>query len=176
MGSAGERAHRIDGRKQHFDIGESLQYEEVHAALFERQGLLAIDLEHLFPRRVRHFRSDGQRPDGSGNQYLMRSGLAGFAGNLYAAMVDFGDLIGKAQGCELGAVGAKGIRLDDVGASLDIGLMNAKHGLRLRGRSLPRSSAACRRLQTAWSPWRHRRPGRLFWMRCSKSSIFMDSR
>ena len=132
-GKRGKRAHRVNGRKQHLDIGESLQYEEIHAALLERLGLLAIDFKHLFAGRLAHFRSDGQRPDRAGDQHLMRGGFAGLAGNLHAAMIDLGDLIGEAERGELGAIGAEGIGLNNLRAGLDIGLMNAKDCLGLGG-------------------------------------------
>ncbi len=63
----------------------------------------------------------------------MFGGFACFARNFYGAMVQFGHAFGHAELGQLVAVGAKGIGLDDLCASFNVGLVHVKHGFGVRG-------------------------------------------
>ena len=60
-------------------------------------------------------------------------GFARFAGDFHAAMIEFGDAVVESESGELVAVGAKGIRFDDLRAGFDVGLVDAKDGFGVRG-------------------------------------------
>ena len=78
---------------------------------------------------------DSKRADGAGNQHFVLGGFARFAGNFYAAMIQFGDAIAHAELAELVAVGAESIGLDDLGAGFEVGLMDAEDGVGVGGLS-----------------------------------------
>src|SRR5260370_2348625 len=77
--------------------------------------------------------TDAQRSDGAGDQHFARGGFASFAGDFYGAAVKAVHFITEARRFELEASGAERVGLNDLRARVDIRLMHAKDGFRLRG-------------------------------------------
>src|SRR6266478_5245846 len=132
-GQAGERADGIDGEKDFFDVRKSFEDVEIDAALFESQSLFTEDGQDFVGLRVARLHADAERTDGAGDQDFAGSGVTGFAGDLDAAAIEALHFVTKAERFELEAIGAEGVGLDDLRAGFNIGLVHAKHGLRLGG-------------------------------------------
>ena len=73
-------------------------------------------------------RADGA--DRAGHEHVAAGDLAGLAGQLRGAPVDEGRALGQSERREADAVGAEGVRLDDVGAGRDVLAMDGRHELR----------------------------------------------
>src|SRR5450631_2768896 len=80
-----------------------------------------------------HIAKGTERANRSSDQDFVAGGLARLARDFYAAMVEFGYAVFQTESRQFIAVGAKGIRFDDVRARLQIGHVHAKHFLGARG-------------------------------------------
>ncbi len=105
--------------------------EEIHAALFESQGLFVENIADFVGLRVARLDADAQGTDRSGDEHLVRGGFARFARDLDAAADSAAALFAKPERRQLEAVRAEGVGLDDLRASLNIGLVHAEHRFRL---------------------------------------------
>ncbi len=86
-GQTRKRADGINGQRQFIDIGKCFEYEEIHAALFERQGLFVKNVEDLFGFRMARLYTNTERANGTGDQDFACRGFAGFAGDFDAAAI-----------------------------------------------------------------------------------------
>ena len=57
----GKRPDRVHGGQQDVEVGEGLEQEEIDAALFERQGLLAVHFADLIGGKIANLRGEGYR-------------------------------------------------------------------------------------------------------------------
>jgi hypothetical protein len=133
--SAGERpvadrAHRLDRHPHLGQVGEGLDEKGVDSALEEPFGLLAKGVAGL--RRL-----DGadrgqilaERSDRSQHEHVAAHALAHVPRQLRPAQVDLPHPPLQAVHRKLEAVGAEGVRLDDVGAHSDVLGVNRLHEL-----------------------------------------------
>src|SRR5713226_915129 len=127
----GKRTNRFDGDEQFFDVGKRFENVEIHAALFECQGLFVKNILDFFRSGMPRLYTESQRPDGASNQDFAGSRFARFAGYFHAAAVEALDFFGESERRELEAIRPKRISLDDLRARFDVGLMNAKYRFRL---------------------------------------------
>ena len=132
-GQAGKRADRFDGQQDFLDVGKRFEDEEIDAALFERQRLFVKNGQDLIRLRMARLHTDAERTDRAGNQNFARGGFARFAGNFHAAAVQALHFVAKAERCELEAIRAEGVGLDDLRAGFDVRLMHAKDRFGLGG-------------------------------------------
>jgi hypothetical protein len=117
----GQRRHAADGldrRDQLVQIAKGLEHEQVDAALGERRGLLAKRILGLgragaAPRLDPH----AQRANRAGHPHAVAGGMTR---NARALRVERLGLVGQTEVGQLEPVGAKGVRLDDVGARADV--------------------------------------------------------
>ena len=126
-------ADRADGANRGadlVDVAEGLEHEEVDAALEERARLFGEVLLRLvdagLPPRLD---ADPERTDRAGDPGLI---LRGVARDARALDVDGVHLVGQAEVTQLDAVGAEGVRLDDVGAVAHVGLVDLGDQVGLR--------------------------------------------
>ena len=96
-GQLRKRTNRFDCRHELVGIAECLQDEKIHAAFFERLGLLAKNFPEMFGCGFANLPDDAERPDRPGDQDFMLGGFARFAGDLHAAMIEFGDAVFQAK-------------------------------------------------------------------------------
>ena len=136
----GKRAYGVDGDEQLFDVGKSFQNVEIDAALFQRQGLFVENFLNLFGLGMAGLHAQAERAHGAGDQHFAAGGVAGFAGDFYAAAVEALHFIAEAERRELETVGAESIGLDDLRAGLDVGLVHAKNGFGLGGIQLVKTA------------------------------------
>src|SRR4029077_6133979 len=97
-GELRERTNRFDSRQKFRGISESLQDEKIHAAFFERLGLLAKNFPEMLRRRFALIAEDAERPDRSGDQDFVPGSLARLARDFDAAMSEFRDALFQAIG------------------------------------------------------------------------------
>jgi len=74
-----------------------------------------------------------QRTDGTCNQYFAGGRFTRFAGNFHAAAVEALDFFAEAKRRELEAIGAEGVRFDDLRARFDVSLVHTEYRFRLGG-------------------------------------------
>jgi hypothetical protein len=132
-GSRGKGTNGVNGQTQLVEIGKRFQDEEVHAALFERRGLLLENIEDFAAREIACLQARTERPDGAGNQHFARAGFARFARDFYAALIEARDFAGQAVRSNLPAVRSKRVGLDDLRSRLDVSLVHAEDRFGLGG-------------------------------------------
>ncbi len=135
-GEDGERRDAPDGGDRALQLGqveEGLDGEEVYASPLEDLRLLGEDLRALL---VRDRLQLAEGADRAGDEHVPAGHLSRFAGELDGGRVDCVQVILEVVRGELPAVGAEGVRLDQVGAGgdeagvqLDDGLGRAQVGL-----------------------------------------------
>src|SRR5581483_9117442 len=76
------------------------------------------------------FNADAQRSDGSGNPHV--KALGGFTREARARKVNLGDFVGEAVAGQPKRIGAECVGLDDVGACLQVLVMNVADQIGLR--------------------------------------------
>ena len=125
-----DAADRADGGLDLVQVAEGLEDEQLDPALDERLGLLAEVLLGLVHAGLPPgLDANPERSDRSGDIRLLARGVPGDARPLH---VDRVGAIREAEGAELDAVGAEGVRLDDVGPGADVGLVHLGDEIRLR--------------------------------------------
>ena len=137
---ARDAAHRLDRRGQLVQLVERLHREQVDAARVQRLRLLGVD-----GRAIDHDRAVAERPDRAGDQDVRARHLARLARELHGVAVDPGDVVVEVQSGELGAVGAEGVRLDQLRARLDVRDVHRHDDLRRDEIRLLRSPQPARR-------------------------------
>ena len=124
-GKVRDRAHRREGGLRLLEGRHRLDHEEVDAAVDESLGLLAVGRGRVLGRHA----PDGLEvlaygSDRPGHERLASRGLTRDPRPL---AVDGEDLLLQAVGAELEAVGAEGVRLDDVDACGHVLFVDAAH-------------------------------------------------
>src|ERR1700692_2842992 len=84
-GELRERTNRFDSRQKLGGISKSFQDEKIHAAFFERLGLLPEYFPEMLRRRLAFIAEDAERPDRSGDQDFVPGGLSRLSGDFDAA-------------------------------------------------------------------------------------------
>src|SRR6202158_2792249 len=77
--------------------------------------------------------ADAQRTDGACNQYFAGGRFTRFAGNFHAAAIEALDFFAEAKRRELEAIGAEGVRFDDLRTRFDVSLVDTEYCFRLGG-------------------------------------------
>ena len=98
------------------ELVERLDHEEVDAATVEDPCLLGEDLHALVSREALRV---AEGPDRAGDEHVAPGDLAGLARQLHAGAVDPLQLVLQVEPCELAAVGAERVRLDQIGTGPD---------------------------------------------------------
>jgi hypothetical protein len=132
-GQAGEGANGVHGEKNFFDVGESFEDEEIHAAFFKGLRLFAENFENFLRLGVTGLDAETERADGAGDEDFAGGGFASFARDFNAARVEALHFICQAERSELEAIGAEGVSLNDVSAGFDVGLVDTEDGFGLGG-------------------------------------------
>ncbi len=137
LGVLVEREHGEDGERrdapdrgdcalQFRQVEEGLDGEEVHAPAFENFRLLGEDLRAVL---VRDRFQLAEWPDRAGDEHVPAGHFSRVAGELDGARVDRVQVILEVVRSELPAVGAEGVRLDQVGAGGDEACVQLHDGL-----------------------------------------------
>ena len=80
-------------------------------------------------RQVAHLAHDAKRSDRTGDQYLVLGSFTRLAGDFDAAMVQLSDSVSHPELRKFVAIGAEGVRFNELRASFDVGLVDAKNRL-----------------------------------------------
>ncbi len=111
---ARDAPHRLDRVDELLEVVERLDHEEVGAAALEDARLLAEELAaHPRGRRL------ADRPDRAGDEDVAAGDLPRLSGQLDRRRVDPLEVVLQELAGQLAAVGAEGVRLDQIGAGVD---------------------------------------------------------
>ena len=132
-------AHRFDRRDEVVDVEERLDHEQVDAASFERARLLGVERAVLVA--VEHLEL-AERPDRPGDHHVAAGDVTRLTGEADACGVDRLELVVEATGRELAAVGAEGVRLDQLRTGGDVARVHRDDALRREQVRLLRAAQA----------------------------------
>ena len=107
-----DAADRADRGKQLVELVERLDHEEVDAAALEELRLLDEDGVAVLDRSA-------ERANRAGDEHVCAGHLARVSCDLHRRLVDPGDVVLEVVLGEPAAIGAEGVRLDDVRARAD---------------------------------------------------------
>ncbi len=111
-------------------VAEGFEDQHIHAGFRQRIDLLAeCGARFGEGSRAERFDAHAQRTYGAGHEGRI---ARGFARQLHTGAVDILQLLGHAESRQAHAVGAEGVGLQDLRASLDVVLMDAAHQVRRR--------------------------------------------
>ncbi len=117
-GQIADAADRGDGGADLGQVAERFQHEEVDAAGEQRLGLFAeVGLGFVPSGLAPRLDADAQRTDRAGD---VRLPAGRRLGQPRPFEVDIAQLVGQAEAAQLDAVGAEGVRLDDIGPGPDV--------------------------------------------------------
>ena len=121
----GDGAHRRDRRLELVEVEERLDHEEVDAAAFEHRRLLRDELGGIEAAQL----DVAERPDRAGDEDVAPRDLARLARDAHGGGVDRLRLLREEVARELAAVRAERVRLDELGAGVDVAEVHAEHAL-----------------------------------------------
>jgi len=151
-GQTGERANRIDSEEQFFDVRKRFEDVEVHAALFEGEGLFVKNILDLFGEDGATARP---RPADRWNlQSILRGRpIHALRGQFFTPrLLRRWTSSPRPSGASFEAIGAEGVRFDDLRARFDVSLVHTEYRFPARWNS-PRRKQRCEQpLRAAWSP------------------------
>ncbi len=119
-------ADGLDRGDELVEVEERLDHEQVDAAALEHPRLLGVQRPVL--ARVEHLEL-AERPDRAGDQHVTAGDIARLACQADARRVDRLELVLEELACQLAAVGAEGVRLDQLGTGADVARVHGDHAL-----------------------------------------------
>ena len=142
IGSDETAADRLDRRDELVEVEERLDHEQVDAAALEHARLLGVQRPVL--ARVEDLQL-AERPDRAGDQHVAPGDVARLARQADARRVDRLELVLEQLPRQLAAVGAEGVRLDQLGSGADVARVHRDHALgRAQVRLLGTAQSGCR--------------------------------
>ena len=96
-GQTRERADGVHGGYEFFDVAESFEHKQIHAAFFERAGLFFENGDDFVVRQFADVLNDSEWADGAGDQDFVLGSFAGFARDFYRAMIQLGNATAHAE-------------------------------------------------------------------------------